>query len=61
MKILAIEEHTIHYVSTDQHEYCRIAADNWEIRIGESWEPCFFQEQELERKFQEYKQESANV
>ncbi len=56
MKIVSVERRIIYYVETDEEEYnnyLRHGADNWDIRMGESYETesdC----KELEQKFQEY-------
>lgn len=53
--IKKVSKHSYCFVETDDKEfydYRRLGPDNWEVRMGESWETCGCEE--LEQKFQEY-------
>jgi len=57
MKVLNVTEVTEHFVETDQEEfdgyYRRSKRGDWEVRMGESWEPHYNSE-EIEAAFQEF-------
>jgi len=44
-------------VETDECDYIRYAADNWCVRMGESIEPVYLEEEELERCYQQHKRD----
>jgi hypothetical protein len=55
--IISVNKEEIYYVETDSTEhsdYRRVGPNNWEQRMGESWESVYFEIDELEREFQEY-------
>ncbi len=57
MKITEVQKvtRTFHYVETDERdwpEYRRWGPDNWEQRMGESWEGCY--DEKIEKQFQEW-------
>ena len=57
MKVLDVVEVHDWIVETDRSEFPefrRLDADNWEQRMGESWEPVWGEESELEAAFQEH-------
>jgi hypothetical protein len=61
MRIKTIDKCVIYYVETDDEEwpeYRRVGESCWENRMGESWEPAYFEEEELEAAF---RKEVANM
>jgi hypothetical protein len=46
-----------------EYDYYRTygTGDNWEVLMGESWEPCYSQEDELKKLFQDYISENKIV
>lgn len=60
MKIIKVIKYTGFFVETDNPdfggEYRRGEHGGWEQRMGESWETCYTQEDELELLFQEFMQ-----
>lgn len=53
--IKALSRHSYFYVGTDDADFPdhrRLGPDNWEVRMGESWETCSCEE--LEKDFQEH-------
>lgn len=55
MKIKEIELSTFEYVIMEDHTvYRRYSYGDWEIMMGQSWEPCYSDEQELEKLYKEY-------
>ena len=64
MKIIETVEYTVICVETDKKEfptYRRLSADSWENLMGESWEPAYFEEKELEAAYQEFLRSNAKV
>lgn len=57
MKIIKVSEDTYFSVKTDDPVwpyYRRNGPESWENLMGESWEPVYFQEEELEKAFNEF-------
>ena len=57
MKVVDVEEIKSEIIEIDEGDwkfYKRYSADNWEVNMGESWEPCYNSEK-LETAYQEYK------
>lgn len=63
MKVLKVEKYTMFFVETDNSDfggdYRRGEHGGWERGMGESWETCYGQENELEAAFQEFMQSSG--
>lgn len=56
--IKTFSRQTYFYIETDDKEfsnYRRLGPDNWEVRMGESWETCSCED--LEKEFQEHLKE----
>ena len=56
MKITSITQITVFIVETDEDEfstYQRSGPDNWQVAMGESWEPVYYCEK-LEAMFQAF-------
>ena len=57
MKITSLDQASVYYIETDENEYPsyrRLSKDSWEVLMGESWEPAYGQESELEALFREF-------
>jgi hypothetical protein len=58
MKITSITQRTYFDVEVEGGEFDQYrtygSGDNWEVLMGESWETCYSQEEELKNLFQEY-------
>lgn len=56
-KIISISPSFSEIIETESGEtYRRCSPDNWEMLMGESWEPIYFyREEKLERMYQTYK------
>ncbi len=55
MKITKIDTSHVTYVEVeDEGSYLRFGENSWLRQYGESWESCYFEEQELEKAYKEY-------
>jgi len=65
MKIKSIIQSAYLNVEMEDSEYVYYrtygCGDNWEVLMGESWEPCYSQEDELKKLFQDYVSENEIV
>ncbi len=65
MKIKSITRSDYLSVEMEDSEYVYYrtygCGDNWEVLMGESWEPCYFQEYNLKKLFQDYVSENEIV
>lgn len=63
MEIKSIEPCMFEYVEAEEDSlwylYRRYQSGEWEILMGQSWEPCYFSEQKLEELYQKFIQKSA--
>lgn len=56
MKVAEVEPIHGEYVTLTNHsQYRRSFHGSWEELMGNSWEPCYSQERELEKVYQEFK------
>jgi len=59
MNILDVKTTVVHYVETNDPEFGGMyrrggSKDSWEQLMGESWEPVYFRQEELEEQFQNF-------
>jgi hypothetical protein len=61
MKITKLSKSMTYYVDTDKEDFPYYRTDengeNWENLMGESWEPCYSQEEKLKKLFWDYMME----
>lgn len=60
MKIVEIESviEKVDYITTDESQfgyYRRYESGGWEQLMGQSWEPCYSQETQLEELYKKHK------
>lgn len=63
MKIIDSWEITATVIDTDETDfptYRRYSSGNWEQLMGQSWEPVYSGEKELEQMYQEWLKEKQN-
>jgi len=60
MKIKSVRQRTYFDVEMEDGEFSNYrtygSGENWEVLMGESWEPCYSEEQKLYEMFQYYMQ-----
>lgn len=59
MNIVDVKTSVVHYVEIDDPEFGGIyrrggSEDTWERLMGDSWEPVYFAQPELEEQFQNF-------
>lgn len=59
MNILKVSPWITYYIETDDPEFGGMyrrggSKDSWEQLMGDSWEPVYFRQEELEEQFQKY-------
>ena len=59
IKVTPLKGEFVEMADSVYSDYQRFSSDNWEVRIGESWEPVYSCEK-LEKFYQEWKLK-ANV
>ena len=64
MKIRSIETKTYEDIEIEDIDdywyfYRRYPSGTWEMLMGNSWEPCYLDEERLEQLYHDYKQQSA--
>ena len=52
-RVYPVSSHIVEVSGNEFSTYERCSADNWQVLMGESWEPVFFCE-ELEAAYQAY-------
>lgn len=65
MKITDVTKSVTYYVETDSSEFPYYRTNkygtDWENLMGDSWEPCYSQEEKLQKLFLDYKNKLENA